>query len=524
MGCHDKVNCTALVRANPYVHVRHVCMACHGTTCTYMHIRRHTYMHTHKYIYPHAHARIYTQIYTRANAFTHKHTFAQIHIHTYAHTGCTSNQKTQTLCTNTHSHKNKCTHTHIHTYRVHKQPEDSDLVHKLCEHSEGVRSCPRQASYGEYGGRTRFCRHHKGPDDVLSRLSSKWKMARGVVKSALAAGSGSRNNKVGADRGLGVPSTSMLLRSAVRRNATAAAMLADTNMMHMNALLLQSPRALRQHANMVRASALANGCMDTADACMDTGDAQSGGMIQAHDEQQRHADGTQMQTDISVMAPQIHVMQAQISAYSTCTSDARALPLRRGDVAAAPPNGLLHVTQQHLHQHQHQHQHQQDHVGLHQHAADPCVTCGRDGAKVITPPPTESFYFCMNTPWWSPGVLPTLTAYASSSSYASTSSSSSSYVNGHTGTITVAPSQAGNSVHRLNHDRSAYEHAGTGPPPGLNNVVNRLSHGHDAWDVGPGWPGAQQVPGHWMPDAGGQLMYGMPQCVPQTYVQGGPGA
>ena len=31
-----------------------------------------------------------------------------------------------------------------------------------------------------------------------------------------------------------------------------------------------------------------------------------------------------------------------------------------------------------------------------------CSNCGHGPVKG-PPPPTESFYFCMNTPWWSPG-------------------------------------------------------------------------------------------------------------------------
>lgn len=34
--------------------------------------------------------------------------------------------------------------------------------------------------------------------------------------------------------------------------------------------------------------------------------------------------------------------------------------------------------------------------------APECKTCG-EGRALPPAPPTDSFYFCMNTPWWSPG-------------------------------------------------------------------------------------------------------------------------
>jgi hypothetical protein len=67
--------------------------------------------------------------------------------------------------------------------RLHRTEGDVDMVHKLCEHEGGGGgggdgggggcggACLRQASFGEPGGRTRFCTLHKLPHHVDTRTS-----------------------------------------------------------------------------------------------------------------------------------------------------------------------------------------------------------------------------------------------------------------------------------------------------------------------------------------------------------------
>lgn len=63
--------------------------------------------------------------------------------------------------------------------------DDIDLVHKLCEFTEGGVSCYKQAGYGPQGGAARLCGQHKGLTDVGTRWKIKSRTTM-VLRSATA--------------------------------------------------------------------------------------------------------------------------------------------------------------------------------------------------------------------------------------------------------------------------------------------------------------------------------------------------